>query len=281
MKKFILFIAVFAFSVSTFAQKTEVPKSGFYGGLGGNYSFVDFSQVDANTLGLSEVYINGNKIQKGSANGPFTIIPDAESKLGPTIQVGYFQKFTKSNWLWGSKLSYSYVGTTSTSPVLEIPQYGSNSNGNTFEGVAVVQSFQYSMNNQFLFTPYFGISTDKAFFYLGAGLSLSETKEEINGVVGYAFIQNDTVNISGEPTDFSSINWVWGFAAMAGGTYFLSPSLFLDLSYTFNPTQTQTNDFTAPFSNSSGIFSTSGELIGRTSANETTNSITLSINKIF
>jgi len=281
LNKFILLFTLLAFSVSSFAQKSEVPKYGFYGGLGGNYSFVNFSQVDANTLGLSEIYINGNKVQTGSAKGPFSITPDSESKLGPTLQVGYFQKFNNSSWLWGSKLSYSYVGTTSTSPVLEIPQFGSNSSGDTFEGVAVVQSFQYSLNHQFSFTPYFGISSGKTFFYLGAGISMSETKEEVNDVVGYAFIQNDTVNISGEPTDFSSTNWVWGFAATAGGTYFLSQSLFLDLSYTFNSTQTQVNDFKAPFSNSKGPFSTSGELIGRTSANEVTNSITLTVNKIF
>jgi hypothetical protein len=279
MKKSFMLSAILSLSVLSFAQ--TVPESAFFGGLGGSFAIADFSEVDANTLGLSEVFVNGNKVTTGNAKGPYEFPPSSENKFAPFINLGYFQKFNKSNWLWGSRLNYSYIGTTSTSSEQEIPQAGSNSTGTAFEGVAVVQSFQYSMNHQFTLTPYAGISSGKAFFYIGAGPTLSETVENINGVVGYAFVQGQTVNISGEPADFSSTNWVWGIAVLGGGTYFLTPALFLDLSFMYNPTENQTNDFTAPFSNTSGIFSTSGELIGRTSTSETTYSFTLTINKIF
>lgn len=278
MKKSLLLIAVFSLSVTSFAQ--TIPKRAFYGGLGLSYDLVKFSAVDANTLGLSKVYSNGTLLSTGSAGGPYEFPEISDNRFAPSIQVGYFQKFNDSKWLWGAKYTYSYIGSTSSSPVLNIPQYGSTG-GNSFTGVAVVQSFEYNIDNQMTLTPFFGLSTKKSFFYLGVGPSLSETTENINDVVGYAFVGEKEVNISGEPISFSNTDWVYGFAALAGGTYFFNHSLFLDFSYTYCQTGTQTNNFIAPFTNSQGKFSTSGELIGSTSTHETTNSFTLTINKAF
>lgn len=279
MKKSLLLIALLCLSNASIAQ--TVPKSGFYGGLGVSFCLVKFSEADANTLGLSQVFINDTLRSSGFAGDPYEFPESSENRFAPSAQLGYFQHFNNSNWLWGSKLTYSYIGSTSTSSDLDIPQSGANTTGTAFTGVATVQSFQYSANSQFTLTPYIGTSINKAFFYLGAGASLTQTEEKINGVVGYAFIQGQKVNITGKPTDFSSSNWVWGLAAVAGGTYFFNPSWFLDFSYTFNPTANQTNDFLAPFSNSSGQYMTSGEMIGSTSSKEMTNSFTLTINMIF
>ena len=278
MKKSLLFIALLILSVSSFAQ--NIPKKAFYGGLGASYNLVKFSAVDANTLGLSNVYIDGNLVLSGSAGGPYVFPESTDNRFAPNVQLGYFQLFNNSDWLWGSKLTYSYIGSKSVSSEIHIPQVGSVGKS-SFTGDAVVQSFEYRVNNQMTLTPYFGVSVKKAFFYLGPGLSLSETIENINGVVGYAFIGDKEVNISGAPTDFSSTDWSVGFAAVAGGTYFISSSLFLDFSYTYCQTGTQTNNFTAPFTNSQGPFMTSGELIGSTSTHEVTNSFTLTLNKIF
>lgn len=278
MKKLLLLILLFIISLSANAQ---MPRKGFYGGLGASFDIAKFSEADANTLGLSKVYVNGEEASEGYAGGPYTFPESSENRFGPTAQIGYYNLFKNSKWLWGSKFTYNYIGSTATSSALSIPQYGSNTTGTSFTGVAEVQSFEYQVNHQMTLIPYIGYSTRKAFFYLGAGPSLTETVENINGVIGYAFLNGIKVNITGAPANFTSTNWVFGLAATVGGTVFLSPTLFLDFNYVFNPTSNQTNDFTTPFSNSSGKYSSSGEMIGSTSSKEKTNSISLSINKIF
>ena len=278
MKKLLLLIIVLSFSAISIAQ--TVPRKGFYAGLGAAFDVVKFSETDANTLGVSDVYLNGNLISSGYADGPYSFPESSENRFAPSVQLGYYQLFNNSNWLLGAKFTYSYIGSTSTSSVQNIPQAGSVGNI-PFTGDAVVQSFQYSMNNQMTLTPYFGIATKKSFFYLGAGASYSQTKENINDIVGYAFIGNEEVNISGEPTSFSSTNWTFGYSVIAGGTYFITSSLFLDLSYTFSRTGTQTNDFKSSFSHTQGPTMTSGDLIGRTSSHAIINSFTLTINKAF
>ncbi len=278
MKKSLLLIILLNLSFSVHAQ---MPGKGFYGGLGATFNIVKFTEADANTLGLSKVFINGQEASEGYAGGPYAFPESSENRFGPTAQIGYYNLFKNSKWLWGSKFTYNYIGSTATSTEISIPQYGSNSTGMSFTGVAEAESFQYSANHQMTLIPYLGYSTRKAFFYLGVGPSLTETVENINGVIGYAFIQNNKVNITGAPTDFSSTNWVFGLAATAGGTVFITPMIFLDFSYVFNPTSNQTNDFLAPFSNSNGMYSTSGDMIGSTSSKETTNSFSLTINKIF
>lgn len=281
MKKSLLFFAIIFFCLSVSAQSQTIPKSAFYGGFGGSFNFVNFSATEANTLGLSNVFIAGTNVTSGSAKGPFEVAASSENRFGPFVQLGYYQKFNKSAWLFGGKFTYSYIGATSTSPEQDIPQYGSNTAGKTFDGVAVVQSYETSIYSQFTLTPYFGYSSKRTFFYLGAGPSYSYTKENINGVVGWAFVNGDTVNISGNPTDFSSSDWVWGFTAVAGSAYFFNQFLFLDLCYNFNSSGSETNDYTAPFANSSGIFSTTGELVGRTTRSLISNSVTLTLNAAF
>jgi opacity protein-like surface antigen len=278
MKKTLLLIAFLSISVTTYSQ--TIPKNAFYGGAGINFALVNFSSAEANTLGLSDVSINGKLLTSGAAGGPYNFPEISDNRFAPSVQLGYFQTFDKSKWLWGAEYTYSYIGSKSTSPVLHIPQVGAVG-GISFTGDAVVQSFEYNITNQMTLTPYIGYSAKKSFFYLGFGPSLSQTKESINDVVGYAFIGDKEVNISGAPISFSATSWVYGIAATAGATYFFNSSLFLDFNYTFIQTGTQTNNFTADFSHSQGKISTTGKLIGRTSSHEITNSFSLTINKAF
>lgn len=278
MKKSLLLVLLL--SVSVISNGQSIPENAFYAGLGGSYSLVNFSAVDANTLGLSNVYLNGNLLTSGYAGGPYVFPEGSDNSFTSSAQIGYYQYFKNSKWLWGAKYNYSYIGSSFMSSELHIPQVGAV--GNTdFTGDAVVQSFEYGINSQMTLTPYIGVSVPKAFFYLGAGPSYSLTTENITGVVGYAFIGNAEVNISGPPTNFSSNNWVFGFAAVAGGTYFISPTLFMDISYTFDQTSNHTNDFFSSFTHTQGPVNTSGDLIGSTSSHVITNSFTLTINKIF
>jgi hypothetical protein len=90
------------------------------------------------------------------------------------------------------------------------------------------------------------------------------------------------VDVSGRPQSFSQSQWAWGVAASTGATYFITPSCFLDLSYTFSQPFPHTFHARSPFHNdiySPVVFE--GTLIGDQTAKASTHSITLSINAGF
>ncbi len=62
----------------------------------------------------------------------------------------------------------------------------------------------------------------------------------MNGLVGFALVDGGIVDQSGGPQDFSSSSWLIGGAAVVGVTYFLTPTWFLDLSYTYAATEGHT-----------------------------------------
>ena len=51
-------------------------------------------------------------------------------------QAGYFSHFGNSQWLWGAKLSYNYLGAEATSENIAVPQDGGFTGGNTEIGRA-------------------------------------------------------------------------------------------------------------------------------------------------
>jgi hypothetical protein len=197
--------------------------------------------------------------------------------------VGYFQHFAGSNWLWGAKFSYSYLGTTSTNQSVVIPQVGSftSANSDTFTGNVVVRSYQTSINHQMALMPLIGRSFERSFVYFGAGPTLSQTESHLNGVIGFADINGTHTNITGTASNFSSSPWVRGGAAAVGATYFFDHSWFLDLSYTYAMTKTHTSDFAGPFMSSTSGYVDVGILSGSYSGRATTQSLTISINKAF
>ena len=62
----------------------------------------------------------------------------------------------------------------------------------------------------------------------------------MNGLVGFAFVDGGIVDQSGAPQNFSSSNWLIGGAAVVGVTYFLTPSWFVDLNYSYALTEGHT-----------------------------------------
>src|SRR5476649_1485276 len=92
------------------------------------------------------------------------------SNTVPVVQLGYFRHFGDGAWLWGTRLSYSYLGTTSSLPNLVIPQFGSKTNPNvsSFSGYSVTGSYSVSVYHQTSFMPFVGRSFDNSFVYAGA-----------------------------------------------------------------------------------------------------------------
>ncbi|MFY9137380.1 hypothetical protein [Zwartia sp.] len=262
-----------------------VPNSGAYIGLGLGLNSTQFKGQMLEATGISNVTntASGALVSSGTAGGPPVGIdmPTANG-ISPLIQGGYFQKLQGSDYLWGVKFSYGYLGgTTATNDYIRVPQYGSYSNGTPFTGNAIASSYQKTINHQFSLIPYFGQAFDRGTVYFGVGPTLSQVDTKINNLVGFADLNGVRTDISGSPQNFSASQWVWGGALVLGGTYYIDKSWFLDLSYTINMTQNKTASYYSTFNNPGSPNTYSGSLIGSSTGTATTQSIMLTINRQF
>lgn len=271
-------------------SRTEftVPTQGLYIGAGGSLNVSNFGTQNVYALGLSDVYQNGVRTSSGSAAGPARVPMGGETGFAPSAQIGYFQNFAESRWLWGAKASYSYLGATATTPNALLPQagaftYTSNNVTVPFLGNGVVRSYQTRSEHQIALTPFLGRSYDRGFFYVGGGPTLTRLQTNLNGLVGFADINGNRTDVSGAPQNFSSAGWVWGGMFIVGATYFVNSSWFLDFNYTASATQRQSGSYYSTFSNPNATPGalTTGQLIGNSSGGVVTQGATLTLNYRF
>ena len=211
-----------------------------------------FTDQHVYAIGTSDVFTDGILSASGSAQGPTRIPMDGKFVFAPSFQGGYFQRFGASDWLWGAKLTYNYLGSTSTNTNSIIPQFGSyttimNPTPVPFSGPAYVHAAKTSLTQEFDFVPFLGRAIGQSYVYAGVGPTLSQTRSQLNGLVGFAFVDGGIVDQSGVPQDFSKSSWLVGDAATIGATYFFTPTWFVDLNYTYAFTQGHTSNFAAPF----------------------------------
>ncbi|MEI6161294.1 MAG: hypothetical protein WCP77_15780, partial [Roseococcus sp.] len=122
----IIGLSVFsAASAQGVSPEFSTPTQGLYIGAGGGFNVTRFGTQNVYALGLSDVYQNGTRVSSGSAAGPARVNMGSESGFAPSGQLGYYQNFAESRWLWGVKASYSYLGTSATTPNALLPQAGS------------------------------------------------------------------------------------------------------------------------------------------------------------
>ena len=101
-----------------------MPNSAFFLGLGASANWTNFGHQHVYAIGTSNVFTDGVLSASGSAQGPTNIHMEDRFAFAPSFQGGYFQRFGASDWLWGAKLSYNYLGATSTNNNSIIPQFG-------------------------------------------------------------------------------------------------------------------------------------------------------------
>ena len=108
------------------APDSLVPQSAFFLGLGGGWDSANFGNQNVFGKGTSFTPPTGGHVtpQIGSAQGSTGLDLDTHTALAPTIQAGYFQHFFGTPWMWGGKLTYSYLGIGSARNSLLIPQSG-------------------------------------------------------------------------------------------------------------------------------------------------------------
>ena len=267
-------------SLSIAQQSTDslVPNSGVYVGLGIDANSTQFNGQTLSGTGVTTDTIAGRSAS-GIGSGETGVVFGPAKSISPSIQVGYFQKFQDSSYLWGTKFSYSYIGgSPATTYNVQLPQYGTFPNGKPLTGGdAVTSSYQKSITNQLSLIPYFGKSLEKGIVYFGIGPTYSQVRSTTNGLVGYAKIDGRTLDVSGAPQSFIASQWVYGGAAMLGGSYFINKNWFIDLSYNYAMTQNKTSNRVSPFSNPP----TTGLLIGSSTGTATVQTVSLTLNKLF
>lgn len=92
-----------------------MPDSGIYFGLGFGANSTQFKNQKLEATGTSTVTntATGALVSKGTAGGPpVGIGMDTVNSISPALQAGYFEKLQGTNYLWGLKFSYNYLGGT-------------------------------------------------------------------------------------------------------------------------------------------------------------------------
>lgn len=287
------------FSPGFSAEKMdEIPSSGFYLGIGGSMNVTNFGNLSSYSQGVSQsTNIDPNAsgyggITYGNASGSTSSSIPTSNGLSPSVQAGYYQKFTKkSNWLWGAKFGYNYINSDSQSSRVLVPQSGPyyGQNNGTLTGNVVIGSVGSKLTNQFALTPFIGRSYKRGYFYIGGGPTVSQLKITNTNVDGTALVtgvSGDVVLVSITDRDqfsFSSSSWVAGWQVLAGATYFINRSTFFDLSYSYSQTQNQSTPYSANFRGfvpRIGVLD-EGTLSGNTNGYVSNQAITITLNHRF
>jgi hypothetical protein len=259
------------------------PGDGFFFGLGGGYNSVNFGNRDMYVQGVSNVYAGAALVANGFASGTNNVNMPAQSTLAPDVQIGYFQHFVDSRWLWGTKFNYSYLNSTAAASSFLVPQAGTFTMGaavTPFTGNVPIGSFQTNVTHQMMWLALLGRSFDAFTVYFGAGPSLSQIQTRYTNIAGFALI-GGVPSLIAPRDDYSTSGWVAGGAVSLGATYFFDPNWFLDLNYTYDTTLNQTGSFSGPFTNTSQGYTTVGTLSGNSSGRLTTQSVNVSLNVLF
>ncbi|MGI9230778.1 MAG: outer membrane protein, partial [Methylocystis sp.] len=288
---------------SSDAVSSLVPKSGLSLGIGGNLNLATFGQQNFYWAGTTTDYFvsDGKTWGHGFAAYNTKVNLTPQLRVAPLGQINYFNHFGDSDWMWGGKFVYTYLNSRASVSNVGIPQFGAYflqdditdtriprtlRYTSSFFGTGDLQSYQTSINHQMTLTPYLGRSFSNGFLYAGAGPSFSQIQTNLNNLTGYRNVNGTPTNQTAFGANSQNSHWVWGGAATAGITYFLTPSWYLDLNYTFSQTRSTTSYYNfwynAPVAGTHGADASNGVGYGpgSTSAALNTQSMNASINWI-
>lgn len=272
------------------ADKSIVPQSAFFGGLGGGWSSGSFGNQDVYGKGTSySPPYTGHTAQVGSAAGSTGLELNSQSALAPVIQAGYFQHFSGSQLMGGGKLSYSYLGIGSANGQQQIPQAGGFTEDGTytpFTGNYLVQSYRQTINQQISLIPLIGRSFERSYMYLGVGPTTVQTKTSIENITGFESAATITTTPTGIGLGkkYSTTQWLFGGVATLGATYFIDPTWFLDISYAYSMTGTKTSGWGGPWTDTDiarSYVTRTGTNTGTSSGSVNIQALVITINKVF
>lgn len=254
---------------------------GVFVGLGGSVNSVQLDQRNSG-VATAEVFSDSTLVASGDAGGAAPVYHATLNTLAPVAQAGFFRNFS-SDWSWGSKFTYKYLGLTFTNPDVFSAQPSTliPTGPDTFLGRTIAQSSQFTINHQMTLMYFLSHSFDRGRVYLGGGPVVFYTVQRINQLTSYADVNGVHSDVTGTPVNLTGSNWMWGGGAQIGANYYLGPSCFLDVSYDIVATGWYSKNFTAPFTSDSGGFTETGTLNVTTSNRLTAQSFMLTFNTIF
>ena len=261
---------------SSFASTgASLEKTGLFIGLGGSYNLVRINSNLEGTMNVTQG-VPPRGLFSGST-GPYH---KTKETFAPEAQIGYFRHFTNSNWLWGVKALYQYVGTNITINGTASPA-GTYINLTNTDVVTTVDkismgSLQLKINDEFVLPLFLGRSFKQSFLYVGVGPSLFKTSYSSNH-------SSDVLSgyYTGNLGDFSNSTWLWGGAVQAGMAYYLSPSWFVNINYMFAGTGQNLSTYLMPFTPSVNRGLNTGTVSFTKSQRIIAEEFKLSINKVF
>lgn len=293
MKKWIVLSAnllanAACFAGSMGATESDLIQDGLFVGLGTSYNSTNITQ-NSWGLGISNIITNTGADSNGIAQGTGAPFHNTTTTFAPEIQAGYFKHITGTPNLYGIKFSYQYLGSTATNSNLYIPQLGTSTSStgvtSSLFGYVNADSVQVTSNHELTLLAFIGRAFSNKYVYLGAGPLLYNLQSKNYYSIGYADFDGTTIDVTGLVSYSSPSIWAWGGAAQLGMTYFISPTWFIDASYTYsiigNNTARHEQTFTNMSSSGTTTFTTSGTLFTRDTLSVRTQAVTLSINKVF
>ena len=246
--------------------------TGFYAGLGGAYNS---TRVETSTSARLSAVSGFPPL--GTFRGRTGNYARTQQVFSPEAQIGYFEHIQNSNWLWGLELAYQYSGIeekasgdargahiTVSNPNIAL------SNDIRFSGVKT------SVDSVLMMPAILGYSFTNGFVYAGFGPSLFQTKRQ----VGAASDELSALYIGSAP-GYSHTQWMWAGAAQAGAAYYLNPSWFLKLHYTYAETGHYSNRHTTYFNPAVNGGLNTGRVTYNSTQRLVAQELSLSINKVF
>ncbi|MFD2032271.1 hypothetical protein ACFSKM_21865 [Ancylobacter dichloromethanicus] len=184
-----------------------MPFEALFLGVGGGFGSTSFNDPYLYAQGVSEISQGGVPVAVGAAGGSTDPGFGSDGRLAPIVQFGGFRHFDGSDWLWGAKFTYGYLDASSSVANLPVPQSGGYENltddpSTSFGGNVVVHSYETRITHQISFVPFIGRSYEKMFVYAGAGPTVSRVESNLDGVIGFAEINGQHVDVTGAPSNF-------------------------------------------------------------------------------
>src|SRR5262249_35418674 len=96
---------------------------GWFVGIGASFNSVRVDRILSGS-GVTNIYDGSQLVAIGVAGGPAAPIRQTDTTFAPVVQLGYFQNIGDSEFLWGAKFSYKYLGITLTENNFDAPQVG-------------------------------------------------------------------------------------------------------------------------------------------------------------
>ncbi|MDR3443376.1 MAG: hypothetical protein P4L65_10180 [Legionella sp.] len=254
-------------------------QTNFFVGLGGGYNSI---QTKQNVYAIGVASYTGSISGSGTAQGPAYPFYNTENTFAPEVQAGFFRQIMDTNYLWGVKFSYQYLGAVATHSTFTVSQSGTV-NGTVLNGNVLVESAQNKTTHEMLLLPFIGQSFKHSQIYLGVGPALFGTGSNINGEIGFANLFSSPTDLTGAPANSNKKSWEWGGAAQVGLSYFLASDWTVDLSYTYAISNQYKINYAIPFTHfvKSDNITTTGTGYTNTSQNVMAQAVTLTVNKVF